>query len=144
MSKGGDSSFSAADDSNESWAYAPPMLAAQAPAFAGYGYEAPSMQMMQAPSQLPQMSMDPNAIMDPSVMAALEILNRPQMMAQMPQMLGSGTQYQEAYGLLPSITPKVRPKAPAEKKSIFSILGSDSSNSLDPFTSFSSVYDGAN
>jgi hypothetical protein len=130
MSKGGDSGFSAADDPNESWAYAPPMLAAQAPVFEGYGYEAPSMQMVQAPSQLPQMSMDPNAIMDPSVMAALEILNRPQMMAQMPQMLGSGTQYQEAYGLLPSITPKVRPTAPAKKKSsIFDVHFSDSSGS---------------
>jgi hypothetical protein len=135
MSKGGDSGFSAADDPNEDWAYSPPMLAAQAPAFAGYGYEAPSMQMMQAPSQLPQMSMDPNAIMDPSVMAALEILNRPQMMAQMPQMLGSGTQYQEAYGLLPSITSTVRSTAPAKKKSAISDLSS-------LFNSLSSGYEG--
>ena len=140
MSKGGDSGFSAADDPNEEWAYSPPMLAAQAPAFAGYGYEAPSMQMMQAPSQLPQMSMDPNAISDPSVLAAFEILNRPQMMAQMPQMLGSGTQYQDAYGLLPSIAPEVRPTQPAKKKnSIFSILASESFN---PFNPYGSGYEG--
>jgi hypothetical protein len=75
-------------------------------------------------------------------MAALEILNRPQMMAQMPQMLGSGTQYQEAYGLLPNITPEVRSTAPAKKKSIFSMIGSDSSNSFNPFNPFGSGYEG--
>jgi hypothetical protein len=61
------------------------------------------MQMAPAASQLPQMSVDPNAIMDPTVLAALEILNRQMMVAQTPQMLGSGTEYQEMYGqgLLP-------------------------------------------
>jgi hypothetical protein len=81
------------------------------------------MQMAPAEYQLPQMGIDPNAIMDPSVMAALEILNRPTMVAQMPQMLGSGTQYQESYGLLPDVAPEVRPAPPPKKRSIFSGAG---------------------
>ena len=103
MSKGGDSGPAIPVDPHAGWTYTPPNLAAQAPAFQGYGYEAPMMQMAPAASQLPQMSVDPNAIMDPTVLAALEILNRQMMVAQTPQMLGSGTEYQEMYGqgLLP-------------------------------------------
>jgi hypothetical protein len=121
MSKGDDSGgVQVPVDPYAGWTYTPPNLAAQAPAFQGYGYNAPTMQMAPAASQLPQMSVDPNAIMDPSVLAALEILNRPMMVAQMHQMLGSGTQYQEAYGLLPSIAPEVRPApAPAPQSKPF-------------------------
>ena len=116
MSKGGDSGPAIPEDPHAGWEYMPPNMAAQAPVFQGYGYEAPMMQMAPAASQLPQMSVDPNAIMDPTVLAALEILNRPMMVAQMPQMLGSGTQYQEAYGLLPSIAPEAKPApAPAQQ-----------------------------
>jgi hypothetical protein len=113
MSKGGDSGPAIPEDPHAGWEYNAPNMAAQAPVFQGYGYEAPMMQMVPAASQLPQMSVDPNAIMDPSVLAALEILNRPMMVAQMPQMLGSGTQYQEAYGLLPDV---VRPEKEQKPK----------------------------
>jgi hypothetical protein len=109
-------------------------MAAQAPAFQGYGYNAPMTQMAPAASQLPQMSVDPNAIMDPSVLAALEILNRPMMVAQTPQMLGSGTQYQEAYGLLPDMAPEMKPAKPKEMnqgemlmRGLFGSFGNDSS-----------------
>ena len=126
MSKGDDSggsSFNEPDDPFEDVQFQAPNLAAQAPVFTGYGYDAPMMQMVPAASQLPQMSVDPNAIMDPSVLAALEILNRPMMVAQAPEMLGSGTQYQETYGLLPSIAPTPMPVAPKqEKPSRFSLM----------------------
>jgi len=121
MSKGGDSAPKAPKDPHRNWEYVPPNLAAQAPAFQGYGYDAPMMEMAPAASQLPQMSVDPNAIMDPSVLAALEILNRPMMEAQMPQMLGSGTQYQEAYGLLSDVAPEV--KKTETNKALNSLLG---------------------
>lgn len=86
-------------------AYQNPNLAAKAPAFAGYGYEAPQLTMVQAPNQLPQMSINPDAIYDPSVAAAMQILNQPMMMAQTPNLLGSGTDYQTAYSLLKEIAP---------------------------------------
>jgi len=127
MSKGGDSGPAVPEDPNAEWEYMPPNLAARAPAFKGYGYNAPVMQMIPAASQLPQMNVDPNAIMDPSVLAALEILNRPMMVAQMPQMLGSGTQYQRAYGLLPDVAPEVKkkskPKAPSFSDGLFGAFG---------------------
>jgi hypothetical protein len=134
MSKGGDSGPVIPEDPFADWQYTPPNLAAQAPAFQGYGYNAPMMQMAPAASQLPQMSVDPNAIMDPSVLAALEILNRPMMVAQTPQMLGSGTQYQEAFGLLPDMAPEMKPAKPKEMnqgemlmRGLFGSFGNDSS-----------------
>lgn len=84
-------------------AYQAPNLAARAPEFTGYGYEAPTTNMVMAPNQMPRMAMNPEAINDPSVAAALQILNQPMMIGQMPNMMGSGTNYQEQYGLLPSI-----------------------------------------
>ena len=101
MSKGGDSGPVIPADPFAGWNYTPPNLPTQAPAFMGYGYEAPMMQMASAPSQLPQMGLDPNVIADPTLLAALEILNRQQMVGQMPQMLGAGTEYQQ--GLLPNL-----------------------------------------
>ena len=101
MSKGGDSGPVIPADPNAGWSYTPPNLPSQAPVFTGYGYDAPMMQMVPAASQLPQMGLDPNVIADPTLLAALEILNRPQMVAQMPQMLGAGTEYQQ--GLLPNL-----------------------------------------
>lgn len=86
-------------------AYQNPNLAAAAPAFAGYGYEAPQLNMVQAPNQFPQMSINPDAIYDPSVAAAMQILNQPMMMAQTPGLLGAGTDYQTAYSLLKEIAP---------------------------------------
>jgi hypothetical protein len=86
-------------------AYKNPNLAAKAPAFAGYGYEAPQLKMVQAPNQMPQMQMDPNAIYDPSVAAAMQILNRPMMIAKTPNLLGAGTDYQTQFGLLKEIAP---------------------------------------
>ncbi len=86
-------------------AYQNPNLAAKAPAFAGYGYEAPQLNMVQAPNQFPQMSINPDAIYDPTVAAAMQILNQPMMMAQTPGMLGAGTDYQTAYSLLKDIAP---------------------------------------
>jgi hypothetical protein len=59
--------------------------------------------MVQAPNQLPQMSINPDAIYDPTVGAAMQILNRPMMMAQTPGLLGAGTDYQTQFGLLPNI-----------------------------------------
>lgn len=87
-------------------AYQNPNLAAAAPAFAGYGYEAPQLNMVQAPNQFPQMSINPDAIYDPTVAAAMQILNRPMMMAQTPNLLGAGTDYQTAYSLLKEIAPE--------------------------------------
>ena len=84
-------------------AYQNPNLAAAAPAFGGYGYQAPQLNMVQAPNQLPQMSINPDAIYDPTVAAAMQILNRPMMMAQTPGLLGAGTDYQTQFGLLPNI-----------------------------------------
>ncbi len=84
-------------------AYQNPDLAAAAPAFGGYGYQAPQLNMVQAPNQLPQMSINPDAIYDPTVEAAMQILNRPMMMAQTPGLLGAGTDYQTQFGLLPNI-----------------------------------------
>jgi hypothetical protein len=84
-------------------AYQNPDLAAAAPAFGGYGYQAPQLNMVQAPNQLPQMSINPDAIYDPTVGAAMQILNRPMMMAQTPGLLGAGTDYQTQFGLLPNI-----------------------------------------
>ena len=84
-------------------AYQAPNLAARAPEFTGYGYEAPTTNMVMAPQQMPRMNMNPEAINDPSVAAALQILNQPMMIGQMPNMMGSGTNYQEQYGLLPSV-----------------------------------------
>lgn len=94
--------------------YQMPDLAARAPEFGGYGYQAPSMAMVQAPNQMPRMSIDPNAIYDPSVEAAMQILNRPMMVGQMPNMMGAGTEYQQQFGLLPNIaaTQMPRPAAP--------------------------------
>jgi len=86
-------------------AYQNPNLAAVAPAFAGYNYQAPQLNMVQAPNQLPPMSINPDAIYDPTVGAAMQILNRPMMMAQTPGLLGSGTDYQQQFGLLPDIAP---------------------------------------
>ena len=86
-------------------AYQNPNLAAVAPAFAGYNYQAPQLNMVQAPNQLPPMSINPDAIYDPTVGAAMQILNRPMMMAQTPNLLGSGTEYQQQFGLLPDIAP---------------------------------------
>jgi len=86
-------------------AYENPNLAAAAPAFTGYGYEAPQLNMVQAPNQMPQMSINPDAIYDPTVAAAMQILNQPLMIAQMPGMLGAGTDYQTAYSLLKDIAP---------------------------------------
>lgn len=87
-------------------AYQNPNLAAAAPAFAGYGYQAPQLTMVQAPNQLPPMSINPDAIYDPTVDAAMQILNRPMMMAQVPSLLGAGTDYQTAYSLLKEIAPE--------------------------------------
>jgi len=84
-------------------AYQNPNLAAIAPAFGGYGYQAPQLNMVQAPNQFPQMSINPDAIYDPTVAAAMQILNRPMMMAQTPGLLGAGTDYQTQFGLLPNI-----------------------------------------
>lgn len=86
-------------------AYQNPNLAAVAPAFTGYGYQAPQLNMVQAPNQLPPMSINPDAIYDPTVGAAMQILNRPMMMAQTPDLLGAGTEYQTQFGLLPDIAP---------------------------------------
>ena len=86
-------------------AYQNPNLAPVAPAFTGYGYQAPQLNMVQAPNQLPPMSINPDAIYDPTVGAAMQILNRPMMMAQTPGLLGSGTEYQQQFGLLPDIAP---------------------------------------
>ena len=86
-------------------AYQNPNLAAVAPAFSGYGYQAPQLNMVQAPNQLPPMSINPDAIYDPTVGAAMQILNRPMMMAQTPGLLGAGTEYQTQFGLLPDIAP---------------------------------------
>ena len=86
-------------------AYQNPNLAPVAPAFGGYGYQAPQLNMVQAPNQLPPMSINPDAIYDPTVAAAMQILNRPMMMAQTPNLLGSGTEYQQQFGLLPDIAP---------------------------------------
>ena len=86
-------------------AYQNPNLAPVAPAFGGYGYQAPQLNMVQAPNQLPQMSINPDAIYDPTVAAAMQILNRPMMMAQTPNLLGSGTDYQQQFGLLADIAP---------------------------------------
>jgi hypothetical protein len=129
MSKGGDSGPVIPADPNADWTYTPPNLAGQAPAFMGYGYEAPMMQMAPAASQLPQMGLDPNVIADPTLLAALEILNRQQMVGQMPQMLGSGTQYQDmARGLMKDVAPQVAP-APAPQSNPFnSVLGLFGSN----------------
>jgi len=136
MSKGGDSGPAIPEDPHAGWEYNAPNMAAQAPVFQGYGYSAPTMQMAPAASQLPQMSVDPNAIIDPSVLAALEILNRPMMMAQMPQMLGSGTQYQESFGLLPDVIRPIKESKPKEMnrgemlmRGLFgsSLFGTDSS-----------------
>lgn len=91
------------NEANPMTPYQSPDLAARAPAFGGYGYQAPSMNMVMAPNQMPRMAMNPEAINDPSVAAALQILNQPMMIGQMPNMMGSGTDYQEQYGLLPSI-----------------------------------------
>jgi hypothetical protein len=86
-------------------AYQNPNLAPVAPAFAGYGYQAPTMDMMLAPQQMPQMMLDPNAIYDPSVGAAMQILNNPMMIRQAPGLLGAGTDYQNQFGLLENIAP---------------------------------------
>jgi hypothetical protein len=86
-------------------AYQNPNLAPVAPAFGGYNYQAPQLNMVQAPNQLPPMSINPDAIYDPTVGAAMQILNRPMMMAQTPGLLGSGTDYQQQFGLLPDIAP---------------------------------------
>ena len=86
-------------------AYEGPNLAPAAPAFKGYGYKAPQTKMVMAPSQLPQMSINPEAIYDPTVAAAMQILNRPMMIAQNPSLMGSGTDYQSQYGLLKDIAP---------------------------------------
>lgn len=86
-------------------AYQNPNLAAVAPAFTGYGYQAPQLNMVQAPNQLPQMSINPDAIYDPTVGAAMQILSRPMMMAQTPGLLGAGTDYQTQFGLLGDIAP---------------------------------------
>ena len=90
--------------------YQMPDLAARAPEFGGYGYQAPSMAMVQAPNQMPRMGMDPNAIYDPSVEAAMQILNQPMMVGQMPNMMGSGTEYQQQFGLLPNIAATQMPR----------------------------------
>lgn len=109
MSKGGDSGPPIPEDPHADWTYTPPNLSTQVPAFSGYGYDAPMMQMAPAASQLPQMGLDPNVIADPTLMAALEILNRQQMVAQMPQMLGAGTQYQDmARGLMKDVVPEIK------------------------------------
>jgi hypothetical protein len=86
-------------------AYQNPNLAPVAPAFAGYGYQAPTMDMMLAPQQMPQMMLDPSAIYDPSVGAAMQILNQPMMIRQAPGLLGAGTDYQNQFGLLQNIAP---------------------------------------
>ena len=86
-------------------AYQNPNLAPVAPAFAGYGYQAPTMDMMLAPQQMPQMMLDPSAIYDPSVAAAMQILNQPMMIRQAPGLLGAGTDYQNQFGLLQNIAP---------------------------------------
>jgi hypothetical protein len=66
--------------------------------------------MVQAPNQMPRMGMDPNAIYDPSVEAAMQILNRPMMVGQMPNMMGAGTEYQQQFGLLPNIAATQMPR----------------------------------
>jgi hypothetical protein len=86
-------------------AYQNPNLAAVAPAFTGYGYQAPTMDMMLAPQQMPQMMLDPSAIYDPTVGAAMQILNQPMMIRQAPGLLGAGTDYQNQFGLLQNIAP---------------------------------------
>jgi hypothetical protein len=86
-------------------AYQNPNLAPVAPAFGGYGYQAPTMDMMLAPQQMPQMMLDPSAIYDPSVAAAMQILNQPMMIRQAPGLLGAGTDYQNQFGLLQNIAP---------------------------------------
>lgn len=86
-------------------AYQAPNLAARAPAFTGYGYEAPTTNMVMAPQQMPQLMLDPNAIYDPTVGAALQIMNRPMMIGQMPSLMGDGTDYQRQYSLLRDIAP---------------------------------------
>jgi hypothetical protein len=83
--------------------YQAPNLAARAPEFMGYGYEAPTTNMVMAPQQMPQIQMDPNAIYDPTVGAAMQIMNRPMMIGQTPGLLGAGTDYQTQFGLLPNI-----------------------------------------
>lgn len=86
-------------------AYQNPNLAPVAPAFGGYGYQAPTMDMMLAPQQMPQMMLDPTAIYDPTVGAAMQVLNNPMMIRQMPGLLGDGTDYQRQFGLLQDIAP---------------------------------------
>ena len=86
-------------------AYQNPNLAPVAPAFTGYGYQAPTMDMMLAPQQMPQMMLDQTAIYDPTVGAAMQILNNPMMIRQMPGLLGAGTDYQRQFGLLQDIAP---------------------------------------
>jgi hypothetical protein len=105
--------------------YQSPDLAARAPAFGGYGYQAPSMNMVMAPNQMPRMNMNPEAINDPSVAAAMQILNQPMMIGQMPNMMGSGTGYQEQYGLLPSIAaaPMQRAMPQTPSQSLLDMMG---------------------
>ena len=86
-------------------AYQNPNLAPVAPAFGGYGYQAPTMDMMLAPQQMPQMMLDPTAIYDPTVGAAMQVLNNPMMIRQTPGLLGAGTDYQRQFGLLQDIAP---------------------------------------
>ena len=118
-------------------AYQNPNLAPVAPAFGGYGYQAPQLNMVQAPNQLPQMSINPDAIYDPTVAAAMQILNRPMMMAQTPNLLGAGTDYQTAYSLLKEIAPeklqqyqKIAPPPPPP--SLMQSVGGGDGNNYDP------------
>jgi hypothetical protein len=85
--------------------YQAPNLAARAPEFMGYGYEAPTTNMVMAPQQMPRIQIDPNAIYDPTVGAAMQIMNRPMMIGQTPNMMGAGTDYQRQYSLLRDIAP---------------------------------------
>jgi hypothetical protein len=119
-------------------AYQNPNLAPVAPAFAGYGYQAPQLNMVQAPSQMPQMMLDPNAIYDPTVGAAMQILNRPMMMAQAPDLLGAGTDYQTQFGLLPNIAPSKlqqyqRIAAPPPPPSLMQSVGGGDYGNYDPY-----------
>lgn len=124
--------------------YKNPNLAAVAPAFTGYGYEAPQMNMMQAPNQMPQMSINPDAIYDPTVAAAMQILNQPMMIAQAPNLLGAGTDYQTAYGLLKDIAPtklqqyqKIAPPPPPPPSGLMQYVGGQPGE-------YSSAYGGGN
>lgn len=126
--------------------YVAPKLAPGALEFSGYGYGVPQLQMVPAPSQLPPMALDPNAILDPTVLAALEIINRPAMMAQVPALMGSGTEYQQAYGLLPQKEATPAPSTAEEKKTnpFRDIMRFGSNASYAPFGSGlfgSSVFD---